>query len=55
MGFKKYSTVPLEMVADDQGQPDWVKEAHKDEEKEDDNLMRSLAEKAINEDEKNGD
>lgn len=54
MAFKKYSTVPLEMVADDQGQPDWVKKAHKDEEK-DDNLMRSLAEKAIEEDDKNGD
>ena len=34
MGFKKYSTVPLEVVADDQGHPSWVKEAHKDEQKE---------------------
>jgi len=56
MGFKKYSTVPLEMVADDQEQPNWVKEAHDSEEETDDkDLMRSLAEKAIEKDSKNGD
>ena len=54
MGFKKYSTVPLEVVADDQGHPSWVKEAHKDEQKDDDH-MRSLLEEAIERDEKNGD
>ena len=54
MGFKKYTTVPLEMVADDQGQPAWVKEAHT-EETDDQDLMRSLAKKAIEKGGKDGD
>lgn len=46
MGFKKYSTVPLEVVGDDEQKPEWVKKAQKAQEED---------EKATDTEEKEGE
>jgi hypothetical protein len=56
MAFVKYSTVPLEVIGDDDKSPEWVKKAEEEEEEKAKRLRASMKDAfGLGEDSTNGD